>query len=268
MGFISANGLHLWCETAGEGAPLLIISGTGGDLRRKPAVLDGPLKRHFACASYDQRGLGQSDKPDGPYSMADYADDAAAVLDALGWQEAHVMGISFGGMVALNLAARYPKRLRKLVLCCTSPGGEGGASYPLHELMDWSAEARARHMIGISDLRRDEAWAKANPGPYEMIVSAAVSDPWADEKDRKKGADLQLLARKDHDVWNDLPELTMPTLVCGGLHDGMAPVATQKRMADRLPNAHLKLFEGGHLFLVEDRKAYAEVLAFLQDDGM
>jgi 3-oxoadipate enol-lactonase len=268
MSQIVANGLNLWCETRGDGPPLLIISGTGGDLRRKPGLLDGPLSRHFSCASYDQRGLGQSDKPDGPYTMADYADDAAAVLDALGWDTAHVMGVSFGGMVALNLAVRHPHRIRKLVLCCTSPGGEGGASYPLHELIDWSPQSRARHMIGISDLRRDEAWATANSEAFEALVAMASDDPWADEIDRKKGADLQLLARKNHNVWKELPSLTMPTLICGGLHDGMAPVITQRRMAERMPNARLSLFEGGHLFLIEDRKAYGEVLAFLQDDGM
>jgi 3-oxoadipate enol-lactonase len=136
MSYITANGLNLWVERRGEGEPLLFISGSGSDLRNRP----GPPRRSFGrsqfdMVAYDQRGLGQSDKPDGPYSMADYADDAAGLLDELDWATANVVGVSFGGMVAQELAVRHPERIRRLVLCCTSPGGEGGASYPLHTLI-------------------------------------------------------------------------------------------------------------------------------------
>ena len=93
-------GLDLYFERTGSGPPLLFISGTGGDLRNKPNVFDGPLARRFDLLAYDQRGLGQSDKPDLPYSMADYADDAAALMAHQGWDEARVIGVSFGGMVA------------------------------------------------------------------------------------------------------------------------------------------------------------------------
>ncbi|MDP1630447.1 MAG: alpha/beta fold hydrolase [Caulobacter sp.] len=264
MSFLAANGLSVWCERSGEGPPLLIISGTGGDLRRKPGVLDGPLARRFTAASYDQRGLGQTDKPDGPYSMADYADDAAAVLDALGWDAAHVMGISFGGMVAQELAVRHPSRLRKLVLCCTSPGGEGGASYPLHDLIGMTPEARARHMIRISNLTHDETWQAANRDAFEAMVAFSATDPWADEPRRAMGAELQLRARAGHDVWDRLPSITAPTLICGGRHDGIATPETQNRMAARIPGAQLRMFEGGHLFLIEDRSAFTAIGDFLE----
>ena len=75
----------------GQQAQLLYISGTGDDLRKKPSVFDSPLTRFFQVAAYDQRGLGQSDKPDRPYSMANYADDALRLLDHLGWNWAHVI---------------------------------------------------------------------------------------------------------------------------------------------------------------------------------
>ena len=96
--------------------------------------MDSPLTSHFCVTAYDQRGLGQSDKPEGPYSMRDYADDAAAVMDAMGIDKAMILGISFGGMVAQEFAVRHTARLSRLALWCTSPGGAGGASYPLHEL--------------------------------------------------------------------------------------------------------------------------------------
>src|SRR6202034_1724978 len=100
----------------------------------------------------------QSSKPDTPYSMAQYADDAAALLEHVGWPSARVIGVSFGGMVAQELALRHPGRVERLALACTSPGGEGGASFPFHEIDHLDREARTRHLIPISDTRRDAAW--------------------------------------------------------------------------------------------------------------
>src|ERR1043165_1893633 len=97
------NGLSFYFERAGSGPPLLFISGTGGDLRVQPNVFASPLAKAFDLAAYDQRGLGRTDKPDVPYAMAQYADDAAALLDHLGWDQAPVIGVSFGGMVAQEL---------------------------------------------------------------------------------------------------------------------------------------------------------------------
>jgi 3-oxoadipate enol-lactonase len=123
---IGAVELHY--ERVGSGPPLLFISGTGGDLRNKPNVFDGPFAKSFDLLGYDQRGLGRSSKPDLDYTMADYGDDAAALLDAVGWARAKVVGVSFGGMVAQELALRHPGKVERLVLACTSPGGAGGAS--------------------------------------------------------------------------------------------------------------------------------------------
>src|SRR3954452_9423845 len=102
------GGLQLYFEHGGEGPRLLFVSGTGGDLRNKPNVFDGPLPKSFDVLAYDQRGLGQSEKPDVAYSMADYADDAAALMQSQGWDEALVIGVSFGGRVAQELALRHP----------------------------------------------------------------------------------------------------------------------------------------------------------------
>src|ERR1700722_13842251 len=92
--------LEVYYERAGGGPPLLFISGTGGDLRSKPNMFEGPFARSFDLLGYDQRGLGRTSKPDIDYTMADYADDAAGLLDAIGWPRAKVAGFSFGGMVA------------------------------------------------------------------------------------------------------------------------------------------------------------------------
>ncbi|MGA7964784.1 MAG: alpha/beta hydrolase, partial [Gammaproteobacteria bacterium] len=116
MPFISVGDIRIYYEIQGKGPRLLVISGTGGDLRRKPSIFESPFAAHFEILAYDQRGLGRTDKPDIPYSMADYAADAAGLLDVVNWNGCSVLGISFGGMVAQDFAIRYPSRVKRMVL--------------------------------------------------------------------------------------------------------------------------------------------------------
>ena len=262
---IHANHLDLYYERAGDGPPLLFISGTGGDLRVKPNVFDGGLGRAFDLIAYDQRGLGQSEKPDRAYSMADYADDAAGLLDALGVDSIKVVGVSFGGMVAQELALRHPGKVERLVLACTSPGGAGGASYPFHEIGHLTGEARARFLMPVSDTRRDAAWTAANPDKAETLIAMSSADPFAGEPGRADGARRQLEARAAHDTWDRLPDIACPVLVCGGRYDGVALPETQARLAGRIPGAELRMFEGGHLFMIQDRAAVPAMVAWLND---
>ena len=264
MPIAAVNGLSIYFERAGAGEPLLFVSGTGGDLRAKPNQFDGPFPRAFDMISYDQRGLGRSDKPDIPYAMADYADDAAALMESQGWKSAHVVGVSFGGMVAQELALRHPGRVRRLVLACTSPGGAGGASFPFHEIEHLKGEARAKYLTPISDTRRDEAWAKANPETYAKAIALAAADPFGGEPGRAEGAHRQLEARAGHDTWERLAQIAAPTLIAGGRFDGIALPETQEKMAGRIPGAELRFFEGGHLFMIQDRTAVPAMVEFLQ----
>ncbi|MBX3483068.1 alpha/beta hydrolase [Phenylobacterium sp.] len=257
------NGLDLYYERAGAGPPLLFISGTGGDLRVQPNVFASPLARTFDLLAYDQRGLGRTSKPDGPYSMAQYADDAAALMADQGWDAALVVGVSFGGMVAQELVLRHPQRVKRLVLACTSPGGAGGASYPFHEIDHLKGEERARFLMPVSDTRRDAAWQAANPEDYERFVQLAAADPYAGEPGQAEGAWNQLEARSHHDTWDRLGRIACPTMIAAGRYDGIALPATQERMAARIPGAELHWFEGGHLFMLQDRAAYPAIIDFL-----
>jgi 3-oxoadipate enol-lactonase len=252
---------------AGEGPPVLFIGGTGGDLRRKPNVFDGPLARHRTVAAYDQRGLGQSSKPDRAFTMADYAADAAGLLDHLGWGPVPVVGVSFGGMVAQELAITFPALVERLVLCCTSSGGGGGASYPLHELEELAPAERRRRQLAISDTRFDEEWQDANPEAAARLLDRMAADqvPLDDDPARERGARRQLQARRDHDTWDRLREITMPTLVAAGRYDGLAPLANSEALVARIPAASLEVFEGGHLFVVQDRSAWPAIVAFLDE---
>jgi 3-oxoadipate enol-lactonase len=266
MSFAKLDGIELYYELLGAGPRLLVISGTGGDLRRRPGLQDSPLPRLFTLLAYDQRGLGRSGKPDHAYSMADYADDAAGLMAALGWESARVLGVSFGGMVAQELALRHPGRVERLALACTSPGGAGGASYPLHELAGLDPVARARHMLAVVDTRRDAEWQAADPKRCqaaldEMIAAARPIEP--DDPAVAMGARRQIEARAGHDTFGRLKQLAMPVGIFGGRYDGMALPGAQQAMQGQIPHARLGLFEGGHMFMLQDPAAFPAIVEFL-----
>ncbi len=214
----------------------------------------------FEVLSYDQRGLGQSSVPPWPYAMADFADDAAALLDALSWDDCLVLGMSFGGMVAQELAIRHPERIRRLVLACTSAGGAGGASYPLHELVDLSPDEASARRMELLDTRWDEAWREEHP---EMVALIADRMPSGAGEPPAQGLTNQLAARAEHDTSGRLGAIACPTLVCGGRFDGIAPAANSEFLASAIPGARLEMFDGGHAFFMQDATALPAIVAFL-----
>lgn len=246
-----------------DGLPVLNISGTGGDLRHSFPNLS-PLNKVFQVAHYDQRGLGQTTKPAGPYTMANYADDACALLDALGWSRAHIVGTSFGGMVAQHFAIRHPERLGRLVLNCTSPGGLH-PSFPLHTIEPLDVEARLELRLGLLDNRWDPGRDDPIPGlgrTYDLMIEGARRQRSPEDQ---AGYLAQLEARSHHDAASGLPKIAAPTLVCAGAYDDLAPPANSQRIADAIPGARLEIFDGGHLFMIQDRSAYRTMIEFLVD---
>ncbi len=262
-----ANGVSLYYEMTGSGERLLSISGTGGDLRQTPRITDGPFAEAFEILAYDQRGLGQSSVPAAPYGMADFADDAAALLDALGWDDCLVLGLSFGGMVAQELAIRYPGRVRRLALACTSAGGVGGSSYPLQELFQLDTEKRSAQQMELLDTRWDAAWRAAHPDQVQLIADRMLSGRGEDAGgDPGVGLKNQLAARAGHDTAHRLAAITCPTFVSGGRFDGIAPPANTEFLARTIPGARLALYDGGHIFLVQDAAAVPDIIGFLHGE--
>jgi 3-oxoadipate enol-lactonase len=263
---VRVRDINIYYEIRGAGDTLIYISGTGGDLRHSPTVFDRPIASHFRILAYDQRGLGQTEKPDKPYTMGDYAEDAHGLLEALGWESTHVMGVSFGGMVAQEFAIRHPDRVKRLVLACTSSGGAGGSSYPLHELWDLPARDRIARQLERSDTRRDKQWQAMNPQQWQSMINnrLAAQEASAGELGRAMGQRRQLEARRNHDAYTRLPQLTMPVYICGGYYDGLATPDNLRALKRQIPNATLTFFQGGHSFLSDDPDAWTSVIAFLK----
>lgn len=266
MPFIESQRLTHYVEQRGTGRDVLVLNGTGADLRQKPNILDSPLSSAFRVTSFDQRGLGQTDKPDSGYTMADYADDAAALMTALDLHDAMILGISFGGMVAQELAVRHPDRISRLALWCTAAGGDGGASYPLHELAALDDDARLREMVKLNDTRLDDAVIAARPDLLESARQRTDLSAYAHEPRWAEGRAAQLAARAGHDCWDKLAQIDCPTFLGGGAYDGIAAPDAMRAMAARLSHADLTFYEGGHFFMLQDPRAFPDLLAFFEKE--
>jgi pimeloyl-ACP methyl ester carboxylesterase len=262
MPTITTDGVDLYYERRGRGPRLLFLNGSGGTIEGSSLLL-ALFEGSFDLLVHDNRGLGRSSPSPRPYDMAACASDALAVMDAVGWDDARVLGVSFGGMVAQELAVTAPERVVRLALLCTSPGGEGGASYPLHELEGLSDAEVSSVRPRLLDTRFDDAWLATHPNDRRLVEMMAdrsgASDP-----DVRRGRHQQFEARRAHDVWDRLPRITCPTLVACGRFDGIAPPNNSAAIASRLAEAELRTYEGGHAFLAQDPRAATDMVDFLR----
>ena len=261
------RGIDITYRLGGEGPRLLFISGTGSSLRESE-VLFAPFVDHVELLAHDQRALGDTTIPDLQPTMADYAADAAALAEHVGWDTYRVIGISFGGMVAQELAVTWPERVERLALLCTSPGGtgpdgQGLSSYPLHELADVPVDERIRICRHILDTRFTDAWLADHPTDAFIadVFEQRTRAPRSDEQ--RRGDRLQLEARRHHDVLDRLGAITSPTLVAAGRFDGIAPLSNAEAIVERVPDAELRTYDGGHAFFFQDPAALPDVVEFL-----
>jgi 3-oxoadipate enol-lactonase len=252
-------GAELYWERSGTGEPLLLIQGMSGTRVSWGDPFLSRLQADFDCVVFDNRGIGDSADATAAFTTADLAADALAVMDAAGFDTAHVLGISMGGMTAQQLALAAPERLRTLTLGCTYCGGEGSSLAdpadvgPLLEAFasgDLDRALRAGYEINLSPgFRAEEShyadfttMAKALPAPQETIQ-------------------LQLQAVVGHATQERLAEIAAPTLVIHGTADKMIPVANGELIASLIPGARLELLEGvGHMFWWEEPQRSAELL--------
>jgi len=256
------NGIDVYYERDGQGPPLLFINGSGATLSSSGVMID-VFRHRFDVLAYDQRGLGRTSIPDGPYSMADYAADAAALAEVVGWDRYSVIGVSFGGMVAQELAVTVPERIHRLALLCTSPGGRDHSSYPLHTLADKSPEERAALGMWLLDTRFTNEWLATHAGDRALAEMIAERTGIEKSAEVARGERLQLEARGGHDVNDRLGRITSPTIVGAGRYDGIAPLANSQAIVSKIAGAELRVYDGGHIFMIQDPTAFPEIIEFL-----
>lgn len=262
MPYTDINGVQLYYELEGSGEPVVCIHGLQGDASNFESLVPA-LRGELTVLTFDQRGSGRSGKPDVPYSMQQFADDTAALLEAVGFDSASVFGASMGGMVAQELALRHPGKVRRLVLGCTTAGGRHTIP-PSREMLDYvytrealSPEERTRR---FTEFCFTGPWLQDHPLVEERLLEAR----------RRLPLNPDALARRreamsSHDTWDRLPAIPHTTLVVTGVPDRVIPEGNSRRLAERLPNAELlEIKPSGHLFWIErERETLAALRRFL-----
>ncbi len=256
--FLVNNGVRIAWDVQGVGTPLLLVMGHTWSRHLWSSEVVSALSTHFRIVRFDNRGAGQSDAPRGPYSIAQMADDALAVLDAARVKDAHVYGASMGGLIAQEIALSNPLRVRSLILGCTwAPSNEQTFTRNQARLKyalptpRWIAHAMApARLYGPA---RDE---KRVERDFELLAS---------EHPTLRGLRGQAHAIAAYRSLDRLENIACPTLVLHGDHDRVIPLSWGTTMADHLPDSKLEVLPGaGHLY---DRDAFEQstqaVLNFL-----
>jgi 3-oxoadipate enol-lactonase len=259
MPLARAGQIELSYDRAGDGPPLLLIMGMSGTKHHWGDAVLEDLRKDFEVIVYDHRDCGDSTKTGQPFTIADLAEDAAGMLDALELESAHVMGISMGGMIAQELVLTHPEKVRALTLGCTYCGGEGSKLA--------SDETMRRLAQGMASGDRERAIRAA----WEANVSpsfAANEDIYATflARGMRYGVALpvileQMRAITEHDTSKRLPDIRTPTLVIHGTLDQMLPVENGHMIAGLIPGSRLEIFEGiGHMYFLEQPERTAELV--------
>jgi pimeloyl-ACP methyl ester carboxylesterase len=253
----SPDGVRIAYQVRGDKAPLVLLAGQSNSHHWWDEIRDD-FHGARATITIDYRGTGESDEPRTPYSTQLFAEDVVAVLDELGVDRADVYGTSMGGRVAQWLAVRHPRRVRRLVLGCTSPGGRQAIERgnDVRRALAGPDPALARR--ALLELMYTPAWLATHPGPYRT-----VGDPTMSARARRR----HLAASDRHDAWEALPEIRAATLVLHGTDDLFNPTANAPLLAERIPGARLALVPGARHAYFDEFRATAGPLVLDFLDG-
>lgn len=261
---VASDGVHIHYEVFGrpDGEPLLMIQGLGTDSRGW-AFQRLAFGRRFRCYAIDNRGVGRSECPPGPYSLFQMADDAVRILDAENVESAHVVGASMGGAIAQIIGVLYPQRTRSLVLACTAC-----RHHPWRRelLADWAEAVQEKGMAALGDdglqwligprlRRRFGLWLNL----LARIVLQSPPEPFV--------AQVDAILDMSDELRFELGNITVPTLVITGSQDSLTPVGDAEELAELIPHARLVIIpRAAHGLMVETPNAFnAAVLEFFAD---
>jgi len=263
MAFVENQGAKIYWDEQGQGDPVLLIMGLAYPsqmwYRTRPL-----LAARYRTLALDNRGVGQSDVPPGPYPIALMASDAAAVLDAAGIESAHLFGVSMGGMIAQEFALQYPKRVLSLILGCTAAGGPTAVR----------AEPEAIQMLMRREKMSPEQAAEAAvPFIYDPTIAReridedlAIRRPWFPSPE---GYAAQLQGILGWESYSRINQIVAPTLVIHGESDQLVPPGNAQLIAERIPGAKLVMIpHASHLFLTDQTEvSHHAILQFLNEQA-
>lgn len=238
---IAVGNLSVNYEIKGSGHPLLMIMGLSFSLLDWGDDLPNELAKHYQVILYDNRDAGQTTTSlVKDYTIADLADDAAGLLEELGINQAHVFGVSMGGMVAQQFALRHASKLNKLVLGCTMAGGSCSVSADPAKLTSFIGGSLldllfTKSYLADADNKKNAEDFLANTSPYHS---------------KKEGLYRQLKAIYSHDTCNTLKSIKAPTLIITGDSDVVIPTENSDVLKQKIPGAKLEppLQDGNHGF--------------------
>ena len=253
MRFARVNGLDIGYRVVGEGAPIVLVHGAGDDSRVWQPQLDG-LADEFTLVAWDEPGVGQSGDVPPDFGLADYATCLVELIETLDLGPVHLVGISWGGVVALQAFAERPSVVGSLVLADTYAGWKG--SLDEEELQE--RVAGVRRMLAASP--GDDS---SLPGLFAAAPSQALTTLMAELAAgvRRESLAAQLTAIADADLRGLLPQVDVPTLLIWGEHDVRSPLDVAAQFAEGIPHAELAVLpDCGHLSNLEQPERFNEVL--------
>jgi 3-oxoadipate enol-lactonase len=222
MPTVTVDGLRMYYELHGAGPPLVLIGGLGLDLSECGPLIDA-LAASYRVLAFDNRGAGRTDKPDEPYTVPQLADDTAGLMRAVGIERAHIVGMSLGGRIALDLALAHSGMVRSLILVSTS------------------ARVERRWTIGLLGL-------------VSLVFRGRYPQPRYAFRRQRQASD-------GYDRTGDLGELRVPTLIVHGRHDHIVPLRLAEDMAAGIPGARLTVVESGHLYPLTRSSGFVECVS-------
>ncbi len=266
MPFATANNISLYYEIHGEDHDdtLLLINGVG-QWREAWWRNTGPLSEHFRVVTFDNRGIGDSDKPDIPYSLDMMADDTLGLMDALGIERAHVLGHSLGGGIALFMAKKQPQRLRSMILASTlywGPKVTMPSERAMQVLQDRTGDPVELVRRGIR-VAAAEGFEERDPEGFQKLIDLRFQSQQTPNLYLRQSSAGLAYFQHDH-IADFIP--TMPVLLLVGAEDEVAPPANSEAIAAAWPGARLVVIPGaGHLFNIEKPdESHRAILDFLK----
>ena len=258
-----SQGVKIGYELTGDGDPLVLVHGLAYD-RSGWGRLPDLLAQRFRVLLVDNRGVGESDAPDGPYAVSQMAADVAAVLDDAGIEQTHLFGVSLGGYIAQEFALTYPQRVRKLVLVSTAPGGPKSHPMPAAGLEAFGKYPTMEREAGLRLMVENSLGARGVrdvPGLADEIFAYRL-----EHAPTLAAWQAQAYAGATFDAHDRIGAIATPTLVIQGGADNVVDPRNAELLADLIPNASAEIVaDRGHLLVWEDSERVAELVTeFLQ----